>query len=167
METICMKCQNLFSGKKKNNNNSICHLLKILPRVLNIKSWKPKQDCILSHCELCESMWRCLIQISLVKQSVKAHFPVTWSSDSWLTTPVWSLQRGPVSQQNQSPTNSSSHSWCNIARGLTKWFNATLGKTSSNILVNIYQFLDKSPNHCIKPHPCMYFSWHRLTNKSN
>ena len=36
LETICMKCQILFSGK--NENISKCHLLKILPRVLNIKA---------------------------------------------------------------------------------------------------------------------------------
>ena len=36
METVCMKCQNLFSGKNK-KNISICYLLKILPRVLSIK----------------------------------------------------------------------------------------------------------------------------------
>ena len=35
LETICMKCQNLFSGKMK-KNISICHLLKILPRVLSV-----------------------------------------------------------------------------------------------------------------------------------
>ena len=34
METICMNCQNLFSGKNK-KNFSICHLLKIFPRVLS------------------------------------------------------------------------------------------------------------------------------------
>ena len=33
-----MKCQILFSGKNK-INISICHLLKILPRVLNIKEY--------------------------------------------------------------------------------------------------------------------------------
>ena len=33
-ETICKKCQNLFSGK----NISICRLLKILPRMLSVKS---------------------------------------------------------------------------------------------------------------------------------
>ena len=35
METVCMKCQILFSGEKKNNKKNIskCHLLKILPRV--------------------------------------------------------------------------------------------------------------------------------------
>ena len=32
METICMKCQILFSGKNK-KNISVCRLLKILPRV--------------------------------------------------------------------------------------------------------------------------------------
>ena len=31
-----MKCQNPFSWKNK-KNISICHLLKILPRVLNVK----------------------------------------------------------------------------------------------------------------------------------
>ena len=31
-----MKCQNLFSGKNK-KNNSVCRLLKILPRVLSLK----------------------------------------------------------------------------------------------------------------------------------
>ena len=41
METICMKCQNLFSGKKKKNNISVCRLLKILPRMLSVK----KRDC--------------------------------------------------------------------------------------------------------------------------
>ena len=35
LETICMKCQNQFSGKNK-KNISICHLLKILYRVLSI-----------------------------------------------------------------------------------------------------------------------------------
>ena len=35
-ETICMKCQNLFSGKNK-KNISKCHLLKSLPRLLCIK----------------------------------------------------------------------------------------------------------------------------------
>ena len=35
VETICMKCQNLFSGKNK-KNISICFLLKILPRVLSV-----------------------------------------------------------------------------------------------------------------------------------
>ena len=35
METICMKCQILFSGKNK-KNISKCRLLKILPRVLSI-----------------------------------------------------------------------------------------------------------------------------------
>ena len=33
LETICMKCQNLFSRENK-KNISICHLLKILSRVL-------------------------------------------------------------------------------------------------------------------------------------
>ena len=37
METICMKCQNLFSGKNK-KNISKCRLLKILPRVLSVKT---------------------------------------------------------------------------------------------------------------------------------
>ena len=32
-----MKCQNLFSGKNKKKNISVCHLLKILPRVLSVK----------------------------------------------------------------------------------------------------------------------------------
>ena len=32
-----MKCQSLFSGENK-KNISVCHLLKILPRVLNGKS---------------------------------------------------------------------------------------------------------------------------------
>ena len=37
LETICMKCQNLFSGKNK-NNISVSHPLKILlDRVLSIK----------------------------------------------------------------------------------------------------------------------------------
>ena len=36
-ETICMKCQNLFSGEKKKKKNSVCRLLKILPRVLSVK----------------------------------------------------------------------------------------------------------------------------------
>ena len=35
-ETICMKCQILFSGKNK-KNISKCRLLKILPRVLSVK----------------------------------------------------------------------------------------------------------------------------------
>ena len=35
METICLKCQNLFPGKNK-KNVTICHLLKILPTVLGI-----------------------------------------------------------------------------------------------------------------------------------
>ena len=33
LETVCMKCQNLFSGKNKKNILR-CHLLEILPRVL-------------------------------------------------------------------------------------------------------------------------------------
>ena len=37
LETICMKCQVLFSGKIV-KNISKCHVLKILPRVLSIKS---------------------------------------------------------------------------------------------------------------------------------
>ena len=44
-ETISMKCQNLFSEKKKkkkkkkrNQNISVCHLLKILPRVLMVEA---------------------------------------------------------------------------------------------------------------------------------
>ena len=36
LETICMKCQNLFSGE----NISICCLLKILPRVLSVKLYR-------------------------------------------------------------------------------------------------------------------------------
>ena len=32
-----MKCQNLISGKNR-KNISICHLLKILPRVLSVKN---------------------------------------------------------------------------------------------------------------------------------
>ena len=36
METICMKCQILFSWTNKKNISN-CHLLKILPRVLSIK----------------------------------------------------------------------------------------------------------------------------------
>ena len=32
--TICMKCQNLFSGKKKKKNILKCFLLKFLPRKL-------------------------------------------------------------------------------------------------------------------------------------
>ena len=36
LETICMKCQNLFSRTNK-NNISKCRLLKILPRVLSVK----------------------------------------------------------------------------------------------------------------------------------
>ena len=35
VETFCMKCQNLFSGKNK-KNISICHLLTILPVVPSI-----------------------------------------------------------------------------------------------------------------------------------
>ena len=35
-ETVCMKCQILFSGKNK-KNISKCRLLKILPRVLSVK----------------------------------------------------------------------------------------------------------------------------------
>ena len=35
LETICLKCQNLFSGKKK--KSPICCLLKFLPRVLSVK----------------------------------------------------------------------------------------------------------------------------------
>ena len=37
LEKICMKCQNLYSGENK-KNISVCRLLKILPRVLNINS---------------------------------------------------------------------------------------------------------------------------------
>ena len=33
--TICMKCQNLFSGENK-KNTSMCRLLKILPRVPSV-----------------------------------------------------------------------------------------------------------------------------------
>ena len=33
LETVCMKCQSLFSGKNRKNISN-CHLLKILPRVL-------------------------------------------------------------------------------------------------------------------------------------
>ena len=36
-ETVCMKCQILFPGENK-KNISKCHLLKILPKVLSIKS---------------------------------------------------------------------------------------------------------------------------------
>ena len=36
LETICIKCQNLFSGKDR-INISVFHLLKILPRVLSVK----------------------------------------------------------------------------------------------------------------------------------
>ena len=36
IETICMKCQILFSGKNKKKYISICHLLKFLPRVLSV-----------------------------------------------------------------------------------------------------------------------------------
>ena len=36
METICIKCQILFSGKNK-KKISICLLLKILPSMLNVK----------------------------------------------------------------------------------------------------------------------------------
>ena len=35
LETIYMKCQNLFSGKSK-KNISVYHLLKVLSRVLSI-----------------------------------------------------------------------------------------------------------------------------------
>ena len=35
MVTICMKCQNLFSGKNKKNILK-CLLLKLLPRVLSV-----------------------------------------------------------------------------------------------------------------------------------
>ena len=31
-----MKCQRLFSGKKKKKNISKCHLLKILPRLIKM-----------------------------------------------------------------------------------------------------------------------------------
>ena len=37
METICMKCQSLFSGKNKKNILK-CHLVNFLPKVLSIKS---------------------------------------------------------------------------------------------------------------------------------
>ena len=37
LQTICMICQSLFPGKNKKKNSSICHLLKILPRVLSIQ----------------------------------------------------------------------------------------------------------------------------------
>ena len=37
METICMKCQNLFSWELKKNILK-CHLLKFLPRVLIINN---------------------------------------------------------------------------------------------------------------------------------
>ena len=36
MDTICMNCQNLFSGKNKKNILK-CRLLKLLPRVLSVK----------------------------------------------------------------------------------------------------------------------------------
>ena len=43
METICLKCQNLFSGKTKKNIWK-CHLLNFLPRLLSVKdiygSWQ-------------------------------------------------------------------------------------------------------------------------------
>ena len=37
VEAICMKCQILFPGKNK-KNISMCHLMKILPRVLSVKA---------------------------------------------------------------------------------------------------------------------------------
>ena len=37
LETICRKCQNMISENNK-KNISVCHLLKILPGVLSIKS---------------------------------------------------------------------------------------------------------------------------------
>ena len=51
VETICMKRQILFSGK----NISICHLLKILPRVLSITA-----ICVF---EFCEKMTSCAFGI--------------------------------------------------------------------------------------------------------
>ena len=36
LETICMKCQNMLSGKNKKKILTYC-LLKILPRVLSVK----------------------------------------------------------------------------------------------------------------------------------
>ena len=35
-ETICMKCQILFSGKNKKKNCQKCHLLNFLPSMLNV-----------------------------------------------------------------------------------------------------------------------------------
>ena len=35
LETICIKCQNLFSAKN-NINNSVCYLLNILPSILSV-----------------------------------------------------------------------------------------------------------------------------------
>ena len=40
LETICMKCQILFSREKKRKNISKCCLLKILPRVPNVNPGK-------------------------------------------------------------------------------------------------------------------------------
>ena len=38
-ETVCMKCQLLFSGKNK-KNISTCHLLKILLNMLSVNEWQ-------------------------------------------------------------------------------------------------------------------------------
>ena len=37
VEAICLKCQNLFPGKKKKKNISIGRVLKISPRVLKVR----------------------------------------------------------------------------------------------------------------------------------
>ena len=44
LETICMKCQNLFSRKnKKKNHQLMCHLLTLAQRVIMVKAEIPAQ----------------------------------------------------------------------------------------------------------------------------
>ena len=69
LEPICMKCQNLFFVKNK-KNISICHLLKILTRVLSVNNicphftWKRKN----TICKKCWSLfsWKKITIISSV-----------------------------------------------------------------------------------------------------
>ena len=44
METICIKCQILFSGKKKKKNIINLSSAEILPRVLSIKVWRKETE---------------------------------------------------------------------------------------------------------------------------
>ena len=85
LKTVCMKCQNVFSGKnKKNIAIKICHLLKILPRVLRVFGKQDSVSDVLHYTVFTPS-----IQTSRPEQTVCTQiwvYTVCHSSSSYLDT---------------------------------------------------------------------------------